>query len=188
MNQQLEKKKMGGLVLALHPGDEVIIGDPTDPIGRVAVAYSTSKFTTQSKLVFDFPRHIPVNRSALAEKKRAELIETNDRKVADYSSLEGQTAVKEAMIDSIKAHLSNNNIRQVDLCRVLGISQSRCSRLLAYYCDDFSLETLISYLASLGRKVALVVEEGDETVVKFQITAKKKVPSPTTAPSHTSRG
>lgn len=62
------------LVVSRKEGEEVVIGDPHNPIGVVRVA---SVKGDRVRLAFDFPREIEVLRRELAEKKLAEAAEAN---------------------------------------------------------------------------------------------------------------
>lgn len=54
------------LSLERYRGEEIIIGDPENPLGTVhVVAIEDNKV----RLAFDFPRHIQVNRKEIAESK-----------------------------------------------------------------------------------------------------------------------
>lgn len=60
-----------GLVLTRAEGEEVIIGDPDNPIGIVRVGRIVRDSRGDAvRLVFDFPRHVLVNRREVAEQRR----------------------------------------------------------------------------------------------------------------------
>lgn len=54
------------LVLARRVGEEVIIGDPRNPIGSVKVVKIQGD---QVRLAFEFPRQVEVNRKEVAEER-----------------------------------------------------------------------------------------------------------------------
>lgn len=56
------------LVVSRKEGEEVVIGDPRNPIGVVRVA---SVKGDRVRLAFEFPRDVPVYRRELADKKLA---------------------------------------------------------------------------------------------------------------------
>ena len=60
---------MGMLALTRRKGEEVVIGDPLNPLGVVRVV---DIHGDKVKLAFDFPRDCPVNRRELADEKRRE--------------------------------------------------------------------------------------------------------------------
>ena len=51
------------LVVTRREGEEVVIGDPRNPIGVVRIA---SIKGDRVRIAFDFPRHIDVNRREIA--------------------------------------------------------------------------------------------------------------------------
>ena len=61
------------LVVSRKEGEEVVIGDPGNPIGVVRVASVKGE---RVRLAFSFPRHIKVYRRELAE----EILSGNSRK------------------------------------------------------------------------------------------------------------
>lgn len=52
------------LVISRHEGEEVVIGDPSNPYGVVRVA---SIKGDRVRLAFSFPRHIDVHRREVAD-------------------------------------------------------------------------------------------------------------------------
>lgn len=52
------------LVITRREGEEVVIGDPTNPIGVVRIA---SIKGDRVRIAFDFPRHIDVHRREVAQ-------------------------------------------------------------------------------------------------------------------------
>ena len=52
------------LVISRHEGEEVVIGDPSNPYGVVRVA---SIKGDRVRLAFSFPRHIEVHRREIAD-------------------------------------------------------------------------------------------------------------------------
>ncbi len=52
------------LVISRHVGEEVVIGDPSNPYGVVRVA---SIKGDRVRLAFSFPRHIDVHRREIAD-------------------------------------------------------------------------------------------------------------------------
>ena len=52
------------LVISRHEGEEVVIGDPSNPYGVVRVA---SIKGDRVRLAFSFPRHIDVHRREIAD-------------------------------------------------------------------------------------------------------------------------
>ena len=55
------------LVITRREGEEVVIGDPENPIGVVRIA---SIKGDRVRIAFDFPRDVEVNRREVAEQKR----------------------------------------------------------------------------------------------------------------------
>lgn len=55
------------LALTRRVGEEVIIGDPDNPMGMIRVVQIQGD---KVRLAFDFPRDTPINRSELADEKR----------------------------------------------------------------------------------------------------------------------
>jgi carbon storage regulator CsrA len=55
------------LALTRRVGEEVIIGDPDNPLGLIRVVQINND---KVRLAFDFPRDTPINRSELADEKR----------------------------------------------------------------------------------------------------------------------
>lgn len=52
------------LVISRHEGEEVVIGDPSNPYGVVRVA---SIKGDRVRLAFSFPRHIDIHRREIAD-------------------------------------------------------------------------------------------------------------------------
>lgn len=61
------------LVITRREGEEVVIGDPSNPIGVVRIA---SIKGDRVRVAFDFPRHIDVHRREVAEQILAGLAAT----------------------------------------------------------------------------------------------------------------
>jgi carbon storage regulator len=61
------------LVITRREGEEVVIGDPKDPIGIVRVA---SIKGDRVRIAFDFPRSVDVHRREVAEQILQSLAET----------------------------------------------------------------------------------------------------------------
>ncbi len=57
------------LVITRREGEEVVIGDPTDPVGVVRIA---SVKGDRVRLALDFPREIEVHRREVADQIMAE--------------------------------------------------------------------------------------------------------------------
>ncbi|MCG8510885.1 MAG: carbon storage regulator [Rhodospirillales bacterium] len=57
---------MGMLALTRRVGEEVVIGDPKQPLGIIRVV---DIHGDKVRLAFDFPRETPINRRELAEQK-----------------------------------------------------------------------------------------------------------------------
>lgn len=55
------------LALTRRIGEEVVIGDPNQPLGMIRVV---DIHGDKVKLAFDFPKETPINRKELAEQKR----------------------------------------------------------------------------------------------------------------------
>lgn len=60
---------MGMLALTRRVGEEVVIGDPSNPLGVVRVV---DIHGDKVRLAFDFPRDLQVNRRELADQKARE--------------------------------------------------------------------------------------------------------------------
>ena len=54
------------LALTRRPGEEVVIGEPSNPLGVIRVVDIHSD---KVRLSFDFPREIKINRRELADQK-----------------------------------------------------------------------------------------------------------------------
>lgn len=57
------------LALTRRVGEEVVIGDPAQPLGKIRVVEIQGD---KVRLAFDFPRECQINRKELADKKLAE--------------------------------------------------------------------------------------------------------------------
>jgi carbon storage regulator len=57
------------LVITRREGEEVVIGDPRNPIGVVRIA---SIRGDRVRIAFDFPRHVQVHRKEVAEEIKIE--------------------------------------------------------------------------------------------------------------------
>ena len=65
------------LALTRRPGEEVVIGDPSNPLGVIRVV---DVHSDKVRLSFDFPREIKINRRELADQK---VQQQKDAEVAD---------------------------------------------------------------------------------------------------------
>ena len=54
------------LALTRRPGEEIVIGDPANPLGVIRIVDIHSD---KVRLSFDFPREIKINRRELADQK-----------------------------------------------------------------------------------------------------------------------
>lgn len=54
------------LALTRRPGEEIVIGDPANPLGVIRVV---DVHSDKVRLSFDFPRDIKINRRELADQK-----------------------------------------------------------------------------------------------------------------------
>lgn len=63
------------LALTRRVGEEVVIGDPSNPTGTVRVVQIHGD---KVRLAFDFPREYPINRRELADAK-AQSLDSNAR-------------------------------------------------------------------------------------------------------------
>ena len=52
------------LVITRREGEEVVIGDPKNPIGVVRIASVKGE---RVRIAFDFPREVPINRREIAD-------------------------------------------------------------------------------------------------------------------------
>jgi carbon storage regulator len=52
------------LVITRREGEEVVIGDPKNPLGVVRIASVKGE---RVRIAFDFPREVPINRREVAE-------------------------------------------------------------------------------------------------------------------------
>ena len=57
------------LALTRRVGEEVVIGDPAQPLGKIRVVEIQGD---KVRLAFDFPRECQINRKELADKKLSE--------------------------------------------------------------------------------------------------------------------
>ncbi|MBB6430241.1 carbon storage regulator [Algisphaera agarilytica] len=57
------------LALTRRIGEEVVLGDPNAPLGRIRVV---DIHGDKVRLAFDFPREVEINRKELADEKRRE--------------------------------------------------------------------------------------------------------------------
>lgn len=71
------------LVITRREGDEVVIGDPANPIGVVRVAMIKGD---RVRLAFSFPRQIQVHRSEIAEQIKAGIVSAPCRPSIDHSA------------------------------------------------------------------------------------------------------
>ena len=71
------KEKQAMLALTRRPGEEVVIGDPSNPLGVIRVV---DVHSDKVRLSFDFPREIKINRRELADQK---VQQQKDAEVAD---------------------------------------------------------------------------------------------------------
>ncbi len=55
------------LALSRRVGEKVLIGDPANPLGEIQVVAVQGD---RVRLAFDFPQHVAINRSELADRKR----------------------------------------------------------------------------------------------------------------------
>jgi len=62
------------LVITRREGEEVVVGDPRNPLGIVRIA---SIKGDRIRLAFDFPRSIDVHRREVAEQIAAEVVAAN---------------------------------------------------------------------------------------------------------------
>ena len=60
------------LVITRREGEEVVIGDPKNPIGVVRIASVKGE---RVRIAFDFPRDVPINRREIADQIAAALPE-----------------------------------------------------------------------------------------------------------------
>ena len=61
----------------------------------------------------------------------------------------------------IKSELTTRKMTQIEAATTFGVSQPRVSDLLCGRLNKFTLDTLINWLSKLGRRVELVVSDGD---------------------------
>jgi carbon storage regulator CsrA len=54
------------LALTRRPGEEIVIGDPANPLGVIRIV---DVHSDKVRLSFDFPRDIEINRRELADQK-----------------------------------------------------------------------------------------------------------------------
>lgn len=71
------------LALTRRVGEEVVIGDPNAPLGRIRVV---DVHGDKVRLAFDFPRDIEINRKELADEKRNASAPGNDDSASDATA------------------------------------------------------------------------------------------------------
>ena len=69
MASQLRQEARGMLVITRREGEEVVIGDPANPVGVVRVA---SVKGDRVRLAMDFPREVEVHRREVADQIMAD--------------------------------------------------------------------------------------------------------------------
>ena len=57
------------LVITRRDGEEVVIGDPRNPLGVIRIANIKGD---RVRVAFDFPKHVPVHRREVADQIAAE--------------------------------------------------------------------------------------------------------------------
>ena len=70
----------------------------------------------------------------------------------------GEAAILEMrakLMNDLREYIESNNLTQVQAAEQLGVAQSRVSDLVRGKWDKFSLETLITFEARIGRQVML---------------------------------
>jgi sRNA-binding carbon storage regulator CsrA len=67
------------LSLSRRIGQEIVIGDPEDPIGIIRVANIVG--TDKASIALDFPKDIPINRKEVAQTKLL-----HEKKESSYSN------------------------------------------------------------------------------------------------------
>jgi len=85
---------MGMLALTRRKGEEVVIGDPLNPLGVVRVV---DIHGDKVKLAFDFPRDCPINRRELADEKRREAEAGSGLKQAEDKPSSGTSSEKKVV-------------------------------------------------------------------------------------------
>jgi len=70
-------------------------------------------------------------------------------------AVERQTKTRLAM--AANAALARRKLKQADAARLLGVAQPKVSALVNYRLDQFSVETLMEFLVSLGHDVEIMV-------------------------------
>jgi carbon storage regulator len=68
------------LALTRRPGEEIVIGDPANPMGVIRVV---DIHGDKVRLSFDFPREVMINRRELADQKARQQLEEQDAGEAD---------------------------------------------------------------------------------------------------------
>mgnify|MGYP001142001812 CR=1 FL=1 len=63
------------LALTRRPGEEIVIGDPANPMGVIRIV---DIHGDKVRLSFDFPLDVKINRRELAEQKARQQRENND--------------------------------------------------------------------------------------------------------------
>ncbi len=64
----------------------------------------------------------------------------------------------------IKSQLNTRKMTQAEAATLFGVPQPRVSDLLCGRHDKFTLDTLINWLSKLGKRVDLVVLDGDPSL------------------------
>lgn len=85
---------MGMLALTRRKGEEVVIGDPLNPLGVVRVV---DIHGDKVKLAFDFPRDCPINRRELADEKRREAKTDGESKQPSNNPSSGSSPEKKVV-------------------------------------------------------------------------------------------
>ena len=68
------------LVITRREGEEVVIGDPKNPIGVVRIASIKGE---RVRVAFDFPREVEIHRREVAEQIAAEIVKQMMGKATD---------------------------------------------------------------------------------------------------------
>lgn len=76
------------LVITRREGEEVVIGDPKNPIGVVRIASIKGE---RVRVAFDFPREVEIHRREVAEQIAAEIVK---QMMGDASSEEADEAAQ----------------------------------------------------------------------------------------------
>ena len=72
--------------------------------------------------------------------------------------------VRTQLMLEIKSELNTRKMTQVEAATLFGVSQPRVSDLLCGRLDKFTLDTLINWLSKLGKRVDVVVLDGDPSL------------------------